>query len=121
MTRVGVVGTGYLGRLHARILTEMPEANAIGFVELNDGIAAEVAANLKLRRFDSVASLAKEVDCAVIATPTTTHDDVARELLEAGVDVMNEELITQRVDAAQRVISLSGSCGRQLIGCHCTG
>ena len=112
MTRVGVVGTGYLGRLHARILTEMPEANAIGFVELNDDIAAEVAANLKLRRFDSVASLAKEVDCAVIATPTTTHDDVARELLEAGVDVMIEKPITPSVDAAQRLIDLAASRDR---------
>ena len=30
--RAGVVGTGYLGRLHARILTEIPEATAVGFV-----------------------------------------------------------------------------------------
>ena len=29
--RVGVVGTGYLGRLHARILTEIPEADVAGF------------------------------------------------------------------------------------------
>ena len=34
--RVGVVGTGYLGRLHARILTEMPEAEVAGFVETDD-------------------------------------------------------------------------------------
>ena len=40
--RVGVVGTGYLGRLHARILTEMPEADVAGFVEPDDAIAAEI-------------------------------------------------------------------------------
>ena len=112
MTRVGVVGTGYLGRLHARILTEMPEVTAAGFVETSDEIANEVSTNLKLKRFDSVASLAKEIDAAVIATPTTTHYDVARELLDAGVDVMIEKPITPTVEEAQKLIDLAASRDR---------
>src|SRR5204863_496771 len=87
-TLAGHVEIGYLGRLHARILTEIPSITAAGFVETNDEIANEVAANLKLKRFDSIAHLAKEVDAAVVATPTTTHYDVASELLDAGDDVM---------------------------------
>ena len=112
MTRAGVVGTGYLGRLHARILTEMPEVTAVGFVEPNDEVAAEVATNLKLKRFDSVAALAREVDCAVVATPTTAHYATARELLEAGVDVMIEKPITPTVEEAQKLIDLAASRGR---------
>lgn len=107
MTRVGVIGTGYLGRLHARILTEMPEAEVAGFVEKNDEIAAEVEQNLKLRRFGSVGELAKEIECAVVATPTTTHFDVARELLEAGCDVMIEKPITPAADDARALNSLA--------------
>jgi predicted dehydrogenase len=110
--RAGVVGTGYLGRLHARILTEMPEADVAGFVESNDEVANEVASALKLKRFDSVAALAREVDCAVVATPTTTHYDVARELLEAGVDVMIEKPITPTVEEARLLIDLAASRGR---------
>jgi len=110
--RVGVIGTGYLGRLHARILTEIPEAAAAGFVELRDDVANEVTTNLKLKRFASVASLAKEIDCAVIATPTTTHYDVARELLQAGVDVMIEKPITPTVEEAQKLIDLAKSRDR---------
>lgn len=112
--RVGVVGTGYLGRLHARVLTELPEATPVGFVEPNDTVAAEVAESLKLRRFDSVAALAAEVDCAVVATPTITHYDVARELIEAGCDVMVEKPITPSVDEARRLIDLAGERGRIL-------
>jgi len=110
--RAGVIGTGYLGRLHARILTEIPEVTAAGFVELNDEVASEVAANLNLKRFDSVAALAKEIDCAVVATPTTTHYDVAAELLEAGVDVMIEKPITPTPDEARKLIALAQSRGR---------
>jgi predicted dehydrogenase len=106
-TRAGVVGTGYLGRLHARVLTEIEGVTAVGFVEPNDAIANEVASTLKLRRFESVAALAKEIDCAVIATPTTTHADVARELLEAGCDVLVEKPITATVDEARSLIALA--------------
>jgi len=109
--RAGVIGTGYLGRLHARILTEM-DLQAVGFVETSDAIAAEVEENLKLRRFESVAALAKEIDCAVVATPTITHFDVARELLEAGVDVMIEKPITASADDARRLIDVANERGR---------
>jgi len=109
--RAGVIGTGYLGRLHARILTEM-NVTAVGFVETNDAIAAEVQENLKLRRFESVAALAKEIDCAVVATPTTSHFDIARELLEAGVDVMIEKPITASADDARRLIDIAKERGR---------
>jgi predicted dehydrogenase len=106
-TRVGVVGTGYLGRLHARVLTEMPEAEVVGFVETNDAIAGEIAAALNLRRFDSIGALAREIECAVVATPTTTHFDVARELIEAGRDVMVEKPITAEVDEGRKLNELA--------------
>ncbi|HYI09311.1 MAG TPA: Gfo/Idh/MocA family oxidoreductase [Thermoanaerobaculia bacterium] len=112
MIRTGVVGTGYLGRLHARVLTEIPETRMAGFVEANDEIAAEVAKGLNIRRFESVAALAKEVDCAVVATPTTTHYDVAAELLEAGVDVMVEKPITTTADEARKLIEIAKKNGR---------
>jgi predicted dehydrogenase len=107
--RAGVVGTGYLGRLHARVLTEIPEAEVVGFVETNDAIAADVEASLKIRRFPTVAALANEVECAIVATPTTSHHDVARELLEAGVDVMIEKPITATAAEARSLIELAAS------------
>lgn len=105
--RVGVVGTGYLGRLHARVLTEMPEAEVAGFVEPNDAIAAEVGAKLRLKRIASVAELAKQIDCAVVATPTAAHFGVACELIEAGCDVMVEKPITSTVSEAKRLIEVA--------------
>lgn len=110
--RVAVVGTGYLGRLHARILTEMPEAEVVGFVEPNDAIAAEVQQNLKLKRFGSVAEVAALIECAVVATPTIAHGEVAGELIEAGCDVMVEKPITATADEARRLIEHAAGKGR---------
>ena len=107
--KVGVIGTGYLGRLHARVLTEMPEAAVVGFVETNDDCAAEITANLKLKRIASAAELARNVDCAVVATPTTSHFEVARELIEAGCDVLIEKPITATADEARKLITLAAA------------
>jgi len=114
MTRIGIVGTGSLGRVHARILTEMPEATVVGFVDPRDEAAAEVTSQLNLRRFDSVSALKSEIDAAVVATPTTSHLAVAGELLEAGVDVMVEKPIAATVDDAQKLIDLAKKHDRVL-------
>lgn len=114
MTRVGVIGTGYLGRLHARILTEIPEATVVGFVEPNDAVATEVASSLNVKRFESVDELAREIECAVVATPTTTHFPIAKQLIEAGCDVMVEKPITSSVDEAQRLIDRAAAKNRVL-------
>lgn len=105
--RVGVVGTGYLGRLHARVLTEMPEAEVAGFVEPDDRIAGEISSSLGLQRIATVAELAKQADCAVVATPTVAHFEVARELMEAGCDVMVEKPITSTAGEARRLIDVA--------------
>ena len=112
MIRAGVIGTGSLGRNHARILTEIPSVQAAGFVDANDVIAAEIESTLKIKRYDSVAALAKDVDCAVVATPTTTHFEVASELLNAGCDVLVEKPITSTVEEAQGLIDLAAQMNR---------
>lgn len=108
-TRIGIVGTGYLGRLHARVLTEIPEATVVGFVEPNDAIAADLESTLSIRRFPTIAALAKEIECAVVATPTTTHFEVAQQLLESGCHVMIEKPITATVAEAQKLIALAAA------------
>lgn len=112
--RIGVVGTGYLGRLHARVLTEIPDVTLAGFVESNDAVAVDVAASLGLHRFHSVGELASLVDCAVVATPTITHFDVAKELIEAGCDVLVEKPITAETDQGRRLVEIAKKHGRVL-------
>ena len=112
--RAGVIGTGSLGRHHARILTEIPSVEVAGFVDPSDANALQIESTLKLKRYDSVAAIAKDIDCAVVATPTTTHYEVAAELLAAGCDVMIEKPITPSVEEAQRLIELAAKHDRIL-------
>lgn len=112
--RAGVVGVGYLGRLHARVLTEMPEVDTVGFVDNDDVKAADLTRDLGLRRFATVEELGREVDCAVIATPTTSHAAVAESLLSAGCDLMIEKPVTTTPDEA-RALMQSAAAGDRII------
>ena len=110
--RIGVIGTGYLGRLHARVLSEMPDVELVGFVEPDDAAAAEVEAKIPVRRFGSVSEIASHVSAAVVATNTAAHAIVASELLSNGVDVMIEKPITATVAEARALLALAAENGR---------
>jgi predicted dehydrogenase len=110
--RVAVLGTGFLGRTHARVLTEMPEVEVVGFIEPKDEAAAEVTTKLGLRRFRSLEELEGMIDAAVIASTTDMHGRIAEQLLLRGVDVMIEKPITADPAEARRIIALAAESGR---------
>ncbi|MCL4808729.1 MAG: Gfo/Idh/MocA family oxidoreductase, partial [Thermoanaerobaculia bacterium] len=89
--KTGIAGCGYLGRHHARILTELALSEPVGFVEPNDEIAAGIEEKygpLGLARCRTVKELLERgATAVVVATPTSTHAEVAEELLAGGADV----------------------------------
>lgn len=113
-TRVAVIGTGYLGRLHARVLTEMPEVEPVGFLEPRDEVAAEIETTLRIRRWTSLEELAAAIDCAVVATTTDAHAATAAALMQRGVDVMIEKPVTSTVEEGRRLVALAREKGRIL-------
>lgn len=110
--RIAVVGTGSLGRTHARVLTEMPEVEVVGFVEPRDEAADEVTTTLGLRRVQDLRDLDGMIDAAVIASTTDAHGRIAEQLLLGGVDVMIEKPITADPAEARRIIALAAENGR---------
>lgn len=116
--RTGVVGCGYLGRHHARILTEIEGSEPVGFVEPSDEAAAaieELHAGKGMVRRGSIRELLEAgATAVVVATPTSTHAEVAEELIAGGADVMIEKPITARLDEADRLVALARENGRVL-------
>lgn len=64
---------------------------------------------------DTAAMLdAVEIDCAVVATPHTTHRPIVEQLLRAGVDVLVEKPMTTTAEDAWVLVELSRELGRTL-------
>ncbi len=104
--KVGVVGVGHLGKEHARIYHELPEAELIGISDL-DPAKAEKARELQTVYYKDFHELIGKVDAVSIATPTSTHYAVAKEFLKAGIHTLIEKPITLKLEEADELIALA--------------
>jgi len=109
--RTGVVGCGYLGRHHARILSQLDGSSPAGFVEPDDAKAGAIeaahGASGMVRRRSIRELLDAGATAVVVASPTSTHAEVAEELLAGGADVMVEKPVTATLDEADRLVALA--------------
>ena len=104
-TRVVVIGAGRLGKIHARLLRQLPTARLVGIVDSVPSAREQLAAELQSTPFASAAELHGQIDAAIVATPTQHHHDVALELLRQGVHVLVEKPITLDASEAQSLIA----------------
>jgi len=106
--RVGVIGTGVLGRHHVRILSSLEEADLVGVYDLDRSRAEDVTAEFGGRVFESRSALAAEIEAAVVAAPTLAHAEIGCELLDAGCHVMVEKPIASTLEDADRLLAAAG-------------
>ena len=112
--RVAVVGAGVFGRHHMRILSQSPNAELAGVVDVDNGRASAAAAEYKCPAFASLNELAGKADAAVVAVPTSAHSQVGCALLEHGLDVLVEKPIAADRPSAERLVETATRNGRIL-------
>lgn len=104
--KVGVVGIGHLGKEHARIYRELAEAELIGLSD-TDPAKKERADALGVPFYKNYRDLIGKVDAVSIATPTSTHYDVAKDFLQAGMHTLIEKPITLKLEHADELMDLA--------------
>jgi predicted dehydrogenase len=109
--RVGVVGAGSIGRNHARVLSEIADVQFAAVCDTNAHTASEIAGNFGVKAAASLDELASLVDAATVATPTPTHFEIAKFLLERGKHVLVEKPITETTDDARTLSRLAHERG----------
>jgi UDP-N-acetylglucosamine 3-dehydrogenase len=118
--RVAVIGVGSMGKNHARVYSELPEAELVAVVDADLKTAEAVAAKLGVRAYaDPGKMLKKEKPEAVsIAVPTALHAQVGMDVLEAGVHVLMEKPIAATVEEGRLLIEKARLMNRQLMVGH---
>jgi predicted dehydrogenase len=109
--KVGVVGVGYLGKIHAEKYALIPEAELVGVVDIDRGRSEEVAAHTNCQPFYDHRDLLGQVEAVSIAVPTLSHYHIAKDFLLAGSDVLLEKPITATVQEAQELNVLAKEKG----------
>jgi predicted dehydrogenase len=93
--RTAVVGVGPMGKGHVKHYGGIPGCELVAVVDADPARRAEAAMRSGARAFADVKDLIGRVDAVSIATPTTTHRDVAMPLIEAGIHVLIEKPLAE--------------------------
>ena len=111
--RVAVAGAGAFGRNHLRVLREIETERAgvalVAAVDPDAARADEAAKLYGIPVFASVDALLKadlKLDAACVAVPTVKHYEVARELLDAGLDLLIEKPLAANLREADDLIKI---------------
>lgn len=114
MTRIAVIGAGQFGRNHCRVVSESERAQLTAVVDLDAARAAEAAASARALALADYRELAGKVDAAIVAAPTSAHDEIGCALMELGIDALVEKPIAADVERATRLVDTAGRRGRIL-------
>ena len=106
--RVGIVGLGVMGRNHARVIDSSEES----LVDL----LWDPAPSDEFAHDDRMTSSLEQVidsrpDYVVVASPSSTHEDIATQLVSAGVPVLIEKPVANTSAGALRLLSAVTSSG----------
>ena len=109
--RIAVVGVGHLGQHHARLLSSMPGVELVGVVDGRGERAAEIAGKYGTTAFTDASEVFGRVDAVSIATPTSTHVDIALPFVNAGVAVLVEKPLAASLEEADRLLAVAAARG----------
>jgi predicted dehydrogenase len=108
MLKIGVLGAGHLGKIHIRCLLELADQYTIvGFYDPDLAKCQEVETLYHLPRYDTIEALVAAVDVVDVVTPTLSHFDCAAAALRASKHVFIEKPITNTIEEARVLMSLS--------------
>ena len=111
---VGVVGCGRMGKLHARVYSQMPQVKLVGVYDVNQAGAEAVAKQYSCRAFASLEQMLTEVKAVTIATPTEFHAAMAEPCLSRGVACLIEKPLARNSEECRRIVHWAKAGGAVL-------
>ena len=111
--RMGVVGTGRIGRMHAGLLLrEVPGTTVTAVADAVPGVAQQVAGDLAVAALGIDELLASpEVDAVAICTSTDTHVDLTIKAAEAGKAILCEKPVSLDLAEVDRALAAVEAAG----------
>ncbi len=105
--KAGVIGVGHLGRYHARVYSQIPEAQLIGVYDTDREKVKKIAKEFDTRYFENLNDLLEATEAVSLVVPTTFHYSLACDILDRGIHLLVEKPITETVKQAEELVSLA--------------
>jgi len=105
--RIGIIGVGYLGTQHARILSYLEGAELKGVADIDLKKSMLIGNRHGVSYCQNFEDMLDEIDAAIVATPTSEHFSITERLLQEGKSVLVEKPMTDTVEQAEKLVGLA--------------
>ncbi len=106
MIKIGVFGTGHLGKFHLNNWKEIPGVELVGFYDPDDDTAIEVSNKYQIARFLNPEELVNACDAVDIVAPTNFHFELCELAIRRGRHVFVEKPLANTMDEARQLVKL---------------
>ena len=121
MIGIGVIGYGYWGPNLVRNFSDVPGSRVVAVSDIRSDRLAQVQ-----NRYPAITTTTdhrellsdSSIDAVVVATPVSTHFDLAMQALHAGKHVFIEKPMTTSVEQGERLLDYAARCRRTIMVDH---
>jgi len=118
-SKIGVIGLGGVAQLvHLPNLAKLPNAELTAVSEINKSRLQTIADkfNVKERYSNYIEMLEKsDIEAVIVATPTSTHKEIALECLAAGKDILIEKPLARSYQEAKQIVDAAKKFKKKLM------
>lgn len=111
MLKVGLVGAGHLGKIHLKLLNQSEKYHLIGFHDKDIENAKRIEEEFGYKFYENLDELLEKIEVLDVVTPTFYHHHYAKMAIERGLHFFIEKPVTQTLEQAEELISLSREKG----------
>lgn len=111
MIKIGVLGAGSLGKIHIKLIRQIPEFELVGFFDPDKNATDQAQEQYSTTAYSSPEQLLKDVDALDIVTPTLSHFQMASMALKQGKHLFIEKPLTNSVEQAEELMNLVHEAG----------
>lgn len=105
--KIGVVGIGYMGLNHCKMLLRVKNIEFIGIFDVNQTICKTIAIELSVKPFATFEELLEQVDAIIISTPTQTHYSLMEKAILADKNIFVEKPFVASMSEAVKIKKLA--------------
>jgi predicted dehydrogenase len=106
MLKVGIFGTGHLGKYHLNNWKELEGVQLVGFYDPNDNTADEITTQYGLQRFETEEELIEACDAIDVVSPTNHHFATCEKAIKKGKHVFVEKPMANTIEEAEVMVKL---------------
>lgn len=105
--RIGIIGTGHLGKFHIKVLKQIHNCEVVGIFDADPEAAKTASDEFKVKSYDTLDELLDAINAASIASITGAHYELAKKCLNKGIHVFLEKPITAAIPEAEEIVNIA--------------